>query len=37
MREKFAFIINKREFFEHDTPTSLGIENGDEFEVIKRY
>ena len=35
-RQKFAFVINKREFFEHDTPTSLEIKNGDEFEVIER-
>ena len=35
-REKFAFVFYKKEFFEHDTPKSLGIKNGDEFKAIKR-
>ena len=35
-REKFSFVFDEKEFFEHDTPASLGIKNGDEFEVIKR-
>ena len=35
-REKFSFVINEKEFFEHDTPRSFGMNNGDEFDVVKR-